>query len=68
MNSLLQVFYHIIPLRESLLKCNCNEKKKNSLYQVQKVFFNLKYLKRGFYTPKTFATNFDNEILNIIKI
>ena len=28
MNSLLQVFYHIIPLRESLLECDCKEEKK----------------------------------------
>ena len=65
MNSLLQVFYHIIPLRESLLKCDCKEETKNSLYEVQKVFLYLKYLKRGHYVPETFVNNYDNEILNV---
>ena len=65
MNSLLQVFYHIIPLRESLLKCDYKDEKKNSLYEVQNVFLNLKYLKRGYYTPLSFANNYDNEKLNI---
>ena len=42
MNSLLQVFFNFIPFRESLLKCKCKEEKKNSLYQIKKVFYSLK--------------------------
>ena len=65
MNSLLQVFYHIELFRESLLKCDCKEEKKNSLYEVQKVFLFLKYMKGGYYTPDTIVDNFDNEKLNV---
>ena len=66
MNSLLQVFYHIIPFRESLLKCYCKKEKKNSLYEVKKVFKSLKYTNdQNYYTPNSFVNNFDNEILNI---
>ena len=64
MNSLLQVFYNINLFRESLLKCKCQTTNKNSLYEVQKVFFNLKYLRNGYYTPDSFVNNYDNEILN----
>ena len=66
MNSLLQVFYHIIPFRESLLKCNCKEEKKNSLCEVKKLFNSLKYINDSFYyTPNSFVNNFDDEILNV---
>ena len=64
MNSLLQVFYHIVPFRESILQCECKEESKNSLYEVQKIFLFLKHLKRGYYTPDTFVNNYDNEQLN----
>ena len=42
MNSLFQVFYNIPLFRESILKCKCTTVEKNSLYELQKVFFNLK--------------------------
>ena len=66
MNSLLQVFYHIIPFRESLLKCNCKEEKKNSLYEVKKIFNSLKYIKDSYYyTPTSIIDNYDDEKLNV---
>ena len=64
MNSLLQVFYNINLFRECLLKCKCKAENKNSLYEVQKIFFNLKYLRNGYYTPESFVNNYDDEILN----
>ena len=65
MNSLLQVFFNFIPFRESILKCPCKEEKKNSLYQIKKVFYSLKYLQVSYYTPSDFPVNFDDEILDI---
>jgi len=65
MNSLLQVFYHIELFRESLLRCNCPEEKKNSLYEVKKVFLWLKYLKTGYYEARSFVDNYDNEKLDV---
>ena len=65
MNSLLQVFYNFLPFRESILKCPCKEEKKNSLYQIKKVFYSLKYLQVNYYTPSDFPQNFDDEILNV---
>ena len=64
MNSLLQVFYNISLFRESLLKCKCKAENNNSLYEVQKIFFNLKYMKNGYYTPESIVNNYDNEKLN----
>ena len=65
MNSLLQVFFNFIPFRESILKCPCKEEKKNSLYQIKKVFYSLKYLQVNYYTPSDFPENFDDEVLNV---
>ena len=65
MNSLLQVFFNFLPFRESLLKCPCKEEKKNSLYQIKKVFYSLKYLQVNYYTPSDFPNNFDDEVLNV---
>ena len=65
MNSLLQIFFNFIPFRESLLKCKCKEEKKNSLYQIKKLFYSLKYLQVSYYTPTDFPNNFDDEILNV---
>ena len=65
MNSLLQVFFNFIPFRESLLKCKCKEENKNSLYQIKKLFYSLKYLQVNYYTPNDFPYNFDDEILNV---
>ena len=65
MNSLLQVFFNIIPFRESLLKCKCKEEEKNALYQIKKVFYSLKYLQVDYYTPSDFPNNFDDEVLNV---
>ena len=65
MNSILQVFFNILPFRESLLKCECKEENKNSLYQLKKVFYFLKYLNVNYYTPTSFPDNFDDEILNV---
>ena len=65
MNSLLQVFFNFIPFRESLLKCKCKEENKNSLYQIKKIFYSLKYLQINYYTPNDFPYNFDDEILDV---
>ena len=65
MNSLLQVFFNFVPFRESILKCPCKEEKKNSLYQIKKVFYSLKYLQVNYYTPSDFPENFDDEVLNV---
>ena len=65
MNSLLQVFFNFVPFRESILKCPCKEEKKNSLYQIKKVFYSLKYLQVNYYTPSDFPQNFDDEVLNV---
>ena len=65
MNSLLQVFYNIELFRESLLGCDFKEENNNSLFETQKLFLNLKHLKKGYYTPNSFVENFDNEKLNV---
>ena len=65
MNSLMQTFYSIIPLRESFLRIKIEQKTKNSLYEVQKLFFSLKYCKEKFYIPESFVNNYDNEKLNV---
>ena len=64
MNSLFQVFYNITLFRESILKCKVKAENKNSLYELQKVFFNLKYLTSGHYVPESFVQNYDDEVLN----
>ena len=65
MNSLLQVFYHLIPFRESILNCPCKEEKKNCLYETRKLFNSLKFLRDNYYyTPESFVDNFDNEKIN----
>ena len=65
MNSLLQSFFNFTPFRESLLKCECKEEPKNSLYQIKKLFYSLKYLEINYYSPETFPNNFDDEILDV---
>ena len=65
MNSLLQVFFNFIPFRESLLNCKCKEENRNSLYQIKKVFYSLKYLQVDYYTPSDFPDNFDDEKINV---
>ena len=64
MNSLMQTFYNIVPLRESILRFKISQTKKNCLYELQKIFFNLKFCKERYYTPSTFVENYDNEKLN----
>ena len=64
-NSLIQVFFNLIPFRESLLKCECKEEIKNSLYQLKKLFYCLKYLKKNYYSPVDFLENFDNQYINV---
>ena len=64
MNSLMQTFYSIIPLRESFLRFKIEQKAKNCLYEVQKLFFSLKFCKEKFYTPSSFVENYDKEKLN----
>ena len=60
----MQTFYSIIPLRESFLRFKIEQKTKNCLYEVQKLFFSLKFCKEKFYTPSSFVENYDNEKLN----
>ena len=64
-NSLLQTFFNIPLLRESLLDCNYSSlTEKNCFYQLKKVFYSLKYLQTTYYTPTSFIENYDNEELN----
>ena len=65
MNSLIQIFFNLVPFRESILKCKCKEESKNSLYQLKKLFFSLKYLKTSYFTPTEFTQNLDDEKLNV---
>ena len=64
-NTILQIFYNIPLLRESLLSCDTSfNEGKNCLYQLKKVFYSLRYLLTNFYTPTSFIENFDNEKLD----
>ena len=64
-NTILQIFYNIPLLRESLLSCETPfSDGKNCLYQLKKVFYSLRYLLTNFYTPTSFIENFDNEKLD----
>ena len=65
LNSLLQIFFHIIPFRESILNSYCNNEVKNVLYQTKYLFTSLKYLDIEYFEPKDFTDNFDNQKLNI---
>ena len=65
MNSLMQTFYNIVPLRESILRFKIPQTKKNCLYELQKLFFSLKFCKERYYTPSSFVENYDNDKLNI---
>ena len=64
MNSLFQIFYHIPQFRESIMKCECPVERKNVLYQLKKVFFNLKYFESKFCDAIDFCRNFDDRMLN----
>ena len=64
-NTILQIFYNIPLLKDSLLQCETNfNGGKNSLYQLKKVFYCLNFLQSNFYTPNSFIENFDNEKLD----
>ena len=65
LNSLLQIFFHIIPFRESILNSYCKNEEKNVLYQLKYFFTSLKYLDIEYFEPKDFTDNFDNQKLNI---
>ena len=65
LNSLLQIFFHIIPFRESLLNSTCKNEVKNVLYQTKYLFTSLKYFDIEYFEPKDFTDNFDNEKLNV---
>ena len=64
-NSLIQIFYHIPLMRESLLKCKCPVSKNNCFYQLKIIFYSLKYLQTNYYSPKSFMDNYDDEKLNV---
>ena len=64
-NSLLQTFFHISLLRESILNCQQETStEKNCFYQLKKVFYSLKYLQTTYYTPTSFIENYDNQKLD----
>ena len=65
LNSLIQIFYNIIPFRESILKSPCKNEKKNVLFQLKNIFNYLKYYNIKYIEPIEFIENFDNEKLNI---
>ena len=64
-NTIIQVFYNIPILREALLLCETPfSGGKNSLYQLKKVFYALKFIQTNYYTPTSFIENFDNKKLD----
>ena len=65
LNSLLQIFFSIIPFRESILNSYCKNEEKNVLYQLKYLFSSLKYYDTEYFIPYDFTQNFDNEKLNI---
>ena len=64
-NSLIQIFYHIPLMRESLLKCKFPASKNNCFYQLKIIFYSLKYLQTSYYSPKSFMDNYDDQKLNV---
>lgn len=71
MNSLLQQFYNIPSIRESILVAKELENGKHnvpinsSLYQLKAIFASLKAFESKSYNPKDFCINFDNQLLNV---
>ena len=65
LNSLLQIFFSIIPFRESIINSYCKNEEKNVLYQLKYLFSSLKYYDTEYFIPYDFTQNFDNEKLNI---
>lgn len=71
MNSILQQFFMIPELRESILSIEPteekykNEKEQCSFYQLKKMFASLKYYESQYYNPKSFCSNFDGEKLDV---
>ena len=64
MNSLFQIFYNIPSFRESIINCECPNQKKNSLFQLKKLFFSLKYSESQYCDAVDFCNNFDDRVLN----
>ena len=64
MNSLFQIFYNIPSFRESIINCECPNQKKNSLFQLKKLFFSLKYSESQYCDALDFCNNFDDRVLN----
>jgi ubiquitin carboxyl-terminal hydrolase 9/24 len=73
MNSLLQQFYMIPTLRETLLSTELTttgNKEDYVLFQLQKIFSSLKTSDRQYHNPKDFCTNFkgfDNQPVNVLE-
>ena len=71
MNSILQQFFMIKELRETILGFEPDieqyktNREKCSFYQIKKLFASLKYYESQFYNPKTFCENFDGQVLDI---
>ena len=71
MNSILQQFFMIKELRETILGFEPDieqyktNREKCSFYQIKKLFASLKYYESQFYNPKTFCANFDGQVLDI---
>jgi ubiquitin C-terminal hydrolase len=71
MNSLIQQFYNISSIRESILVAKEQENNRpsisinSSLYQLKAIFASLKALESKAYNPKDFFLNFDNQLLNV---
>ena len=70
-NSLIQQFFMIPPLRESILACpdnklsGVNEQEKSSLFQIKNIFASLKAYDGQYYNAKDFCLNFDGTVLDI---
>ena len=64
-NSLIQTFFNIPLLRESLIKCDCPVSKQNCFYQLKIIFYSLKYLQTNYYTPNSFIENYDGQEIKV---
>ena len=73
MNSLLQQFFMIPTLREALISSQINttrNKEELILFQIQKIFANLKTSDRQYHNPKDFCNNFkisDGQPFNVLE-
>ena len=64
MNSLIQILFNIGKLRDGIMNSISENKKKNCLYELKKVFYFLQYSSMQYYEPISFPKNFEDSPLN----